>query len=102
MSVDSSQGDESFMVFLDGSYQHGDVVGKFQRWSCTSRVTLTTAGFMGNEHRYNVAVTRAKGVLWIIGGDMRHRYKRSRPRALNLATEYKLELDAAGQTHRFS
>ncbi|KAK3680639.1 hypothetical protein LTR37_021127 [Vermiconidia calcicola] len=85
LSVDSSQGDESFMVFLDGSYQHGDVVG-----------------FMGNEHRYNVAVTRAKGVLWIIGGDMRHRYKRSRPRALNLATEYKLELDAAGQTHRFS
>jgi len=28
LTVDASQGEESFMVFFDGSYQHGDVVGQ--------------------------------------------------------------------------
>ena len=27
-TVDASQGEESFMVLFDGSFQHGDVVGK--------------------------------------------------------------------------
>lgn len=28
LTVDASQGEESFMVFFDGSYQNGDIVGK--------------------------------------------------------------------------
>ena len=57
---------------------------------------------MGVSHRFNVAVTRAKGVLWNIGGDMMHRFWwKSGQRPLNLATRYKMELDAANQTHRF-
>lgn len=29
MTIDSSQGDEAFMVIFDTSAQHGDVVGKY-------------------------------------------------------------------------
>lgn len=28
LTVDASQGDESFMVFFDGAFQHGDMIGK--------------------------------------------------------------------------
>ena len=29
LTVDASQGEESFMVVFDGSFQHGDVVGEY-------------------------------------------------------------------------
>lgn len=28
LTVDASQGDESFMVFFDGAFQHGDIIGE--------------------------------------------------------------------------
>jgi superfamily I DNA and/or RNA helicase len=57
-------------------------------------------GFMADENRVNVAITRAKGVMWMIGGTMslRNRFSKVAP---NLLTQYKRELDAAGQTHHF-
>jgi superfamily I DNA and/or RNA helicase len=56
-------------------------------------------GFMADENRVNVAITRAKGVMWMIGGGMSLKYRRATP---NLLTQYKRELDAAGQTHHFN
>ncbi|KAK5167170.1 uncharacterized protein LTR77_007900 [Saxophila tyrrhenica] len=79
MSVDGSQGDEAFMVFFDASAQQGHRVG-----------------FMQSENRFNVAITRAKGVMWMIGGSMR-----CRDREPNLITRYKRELDIMGQVSHF-
>ena len=56
---------------------------------------------MKEECRFNVAITRAKGVLWTIGGRMWTPRKFAHV-PLYLATEYKRELDAAGQSHYFS
>jgi superfamily I DNA and/or RNA helicase len=56
---------------------------------------------MKEDCRFNVAVTRAKGILWTIGGRMRIPRKFA-DCPLYLATEYKRELDAAGQSHYFS
>ncbi|KAK4548272.1 hypothetical protein LTR36_010142 [Oleoguttula mirabilis] len=84
LTVDSSQGDESFMVFFDGSFQHGD-----------------TIGFMEDPGRCNVAVTRAKEVFWMIGGDMQYRFRDSGLKVANHMTRYKWEVDADGRSHRF-
>jgi hypothetical protein len=48
-----------------------------------------------------VAITRAKGVFWMIGGEMKKKHRwESDP--LHLITQYKRELDAANQVHRFT
>ncbi len=69
------------MVFFDASAQFGDRIG-----------------FMSNANRFNVAITRAKGVLWMLGGSMKVRGRDPEP---NLMTMYKKELDFEGQTHHF-
>ncbi|EMC93486.1 hypothetical protein BAUCODRAFT_243573 [Baudoinia panamericana UAMH 10762] len=53
LTVEASQGEESTMVVLDGSFQFGDAIG-----------------FMDDKGRCNVALTRAKEVLWVLGGRM--------------------------------
>ena len=40
MTIDSSQGDEAFMVFFDGSAQHSDVIG-MQIYTTTKSATET-------------------------------------------------------------
>lgn len=63
---------------------------------------LTTIGFMDSRHRFNVAITRAKGVLWEIGGSMEMAPWSMRPIPQCLAVDYKDELDeAAMQLHKF-
>ena len=56
---------------------------------------------MSDPGRCNVAVTRAKEVFWIIGGDMKNRFLDSRPEPTNHMTKYKVQVDRAEQTHRF-
>ncbi|KAK5119587.1 hypothetical protein LTR85_007416 [Meristemomyces frigidus] len=85
LTVDASQGDESFMVFFDGSFQHGDMIG-----------------FMKDAGRANVAVTRAKEVFWMIGGNMKYRFPDSRFKAESHMKRYKMEIGADGRSHRFS
>lgn len=87
-TVDASQGDESFMVILDGSWQDGDVVG-----------------FMNDAGRINVATTRAKGVFWILGGKMTLKYKKNWDNddyVINHITKYKRVLDRAGKVHELT
>jgi superfamily I DNA and/or RNA helicase len=67
---------------------------------------IRPTGFVDDVGRCNVAITRAKEVLWIIGGSMslRRRFGHSmslveKPTAL--LTKYKRELDAEGKSHRF-
>ena len=79
-----------------------------ERHSRPAPVEHGFAGFMENRNRVNVAMTRAKGVFWMIGGRMKMspegkgggRGRRQRKRG-GLITEYKRELDESGQTHRF-
>ncbi|RMY58384.1 hypothetical protein D0863_12283 [Hortaea werneckii] len=53
MTIDSNQGQESFMTIIDGSFKYRDRVG-----------------FMAEKRRCNVALSRAKGVRWVISGPM--------------------------------
>lgn len=74
LTVDSSQGEESMMVIFDGSFQHGNRIG-----------------FMEDRGRTNVAITRAKEVFYVIGGNMA-RMPGGTSRS-NLLLEYKKELN---------
>ncbi|KAF2774488.1 hypothetical protein EJ03DRAFT_347084 [Teratosphaeria nubilosa] len=87
-TVDGSQGNEAPIVIFDGSLQRGDE---------------RSIGFMSDLGRVNVAITRAKDVLWIIGGSMSlHCNSRdTATRSLPLLTKYKRDLDALGHVHRF-
>ncbi|KAI6869388.1 hypothetical protein KC323_g2749 [Hortaea werneckii] len=53
MTIDSNQGQESFMTIIDGSFKYRDRVG-----------------FMAEKRRCNVALSRAKGVRWVMSGPM--------------------------------
>jgi hypothetical protein len=81
LTVDASQGQESFMVIFDGSCQYGDILG-----------------FVDDVGRCNVAITRAQEVFWMIGGSMRLKHG---DRPLALITKYKRELEEAKRVHRF-
>lgn len=83
LTVDASQGQESFMVIFDGSFQHGDVLG-----------------FVVDKGRINVAITRAKEAFWIIGGSMQLRFPRD-VQPPNLMLQYKNRLNAE-HSHKFS
>ena len=101
--MDASQGQESFMVILDGSYQHGDRIGQsfLNAAQSLNASVLTKAGFMVDEGRFNVAITRAKEVFWTIGGGMTNDSWNAIGPANNLPTRYRGELDIAGHVHRF-
>ncbi|KAH9833625.1 AAA domain, partial [Teratosphaeria destructans] len=88
ITVDGSQGNEAPIVIFDGSLQRGDE---------------RNIGFMSDLGRVNVAITRAKDVLWIIGGSMSlpHSSRHTTTRSLPLLTKYKRMLDALGHVHRF-
>lgn len=106
-TIDSSQGQEAFMVVIDGSWQHCDGIGKHISSSTRPahrNLPLTNffsfTGFMNNRGRCNVAMTRAKGVLWILGGSLRP----SRPhRTREIDTPFpklKRQMERLGRVHR--
>lgn len=72
--LDSSQGMESFMVIFDGSMQ-----------------AFKSLGFMEDPGRVNVALTRAKAVRWVIGGQLLDS-QTYRPK-LPILAEFKMEMD---------
>ncbi|KAI7371119.1 hypothetical protein KC354_g790 [Hortaea werneckii] len=86
ITIDASQGQESLMTIIDGSIKYRD-----RLW------------FMVEEGRCNVALSRATGVRWVIGGPISSRSGRNQGRA---ARSYfpKLydELEAKGMVHRFA
>ncbi|TKA51732.1 hypothetical protein B0A55_13356, partial [Friedmanniomyces simplex] len=85
LTVDASQGQEASMVVFDGSCQHSD-----------------NMGFVNDDGRCNVAVTRAKEVFWVIGGSMEVKQVSNshlKPAAL---VKYKRELAGMGKCHRFA
>ncbi|KAI7466273.1 hypothetical protein KC351_g14569 [Hortaea werneckii] len=86
ITIDASQGQESLMTIIDGSIKYRDRLG-----------------FMVEEGRCNVALSRATGVRWVIGGPISSRSGRNQGRA---ARSYfpKLydELEAKGMVHRFA
>lgn len=53
---------------------------------------------MHEQPRFNVAITRAKGVFWMIGGELEWKCDWKNPP--NLMTRYKIELGKAGQVHK--
>lgn len=81
--LDSAQGQESFMVVFDGSMQGPKGLR-----------------FMEDFGRVNVALTRAKGIRWIIGGDLT-RSDTWRPE-LPALIELKQEMDADGLVRCFN
>ncbi|KAK4548249.1 hypothetical protein LTR36_010119 [Oleoguttula mirabilis] len=83
MTIDSAQGQEAFMVIVDGSFQCRDMMG-----------------FMTDPGRCNVAMTRAKGVLWVLGGllglkDSRHAHEAPSP-----FVKLKNRMQTRNQVHR--
>ncbi|EME38300.1 hypothetical protein DOTSEDRAFT_75754 [Dothistroma septosporum NZE10] len=81
-TVDGSQGKQSFMVILDGTFQKGDYLG-----------------FMTDPLRANVAITRAQEICWIIGGAMICSEPASEKQII---VQYKREMESAGRCHRFN
>ncbi|SMR52371.1 unnamed protein product [Zymoseptoria tritici ST99CH_3D1] len=83
LTIDSSMGKESCMVIFDGSCQDGDKVG-----------------FLSEDTRMAVAITRSSDVFWIVGGAMR--VDGPEKWGNNLIRKYKLELDRKDQVSRFT
>ncbi|KAI6818017.1 hypothetical protein KC340_g14108 [Hortaea werneckii] len=86
ITIDSSQGQESFMTIIDGSikYRH-----RF--------------GFMVDEGRCNVALSRSKHVRWVIAGPISSRSGRNQgPAARSYFPKLYDELEAEGMVHRFA
>ncbi|RMX95154.1 hypothetical protein D0867_13599 [Hortaea werneckii] len=65
ITVDSSQGREALMTFLDLAVQ------KVDRWE--------DIGFVKAASRVNVALTRGKGVVWTAGGSCEGRWRKNIP-----------------------
>ncbi|GAB1735355.1 hypothetical protein NU219Hw_g2991t1 [Hortaea werneckii] len=65
ITVDSSQGREALMTFLDLAVQ------KVDRWE--------DIGFVRAASRVNVALTRGKGVVWTAGGSCEGRWRKNIP-----------------------
>ncbi|KAI7090632.1 hypothetical protein KC356_g1315 [Hortaea werneckii] len=86
ITIDASQGQESLMTIIDGSIKYRDRLG-----------------FMVEEGRCNVALSRATGVRWLIGGPISSRSGRNQGRAARIYFP-KLydELEAKGMVHRFT
>ncbi|KAK0260293.1 hypothetical protein LTS09_005109 [Friedmanniomyces endolithicus] len=85
LTVDASQGREASMVVFDGSCQHSDCMG-----------------FVNDDARCNVAITRAKEVFWVIGGAMNSRRVENSHRKPATLAKYKHELTLMGKCHRFA
>ncbi|SMR51281.1 unnamed protein product [Zymoseptoria tritici ST99CH_1E4] len=81
VTIDSSMGKEACMVIFDGSFQGPQV------------------GFLSEASRVNVAITRCRDVLWIVGGRMNFN---GNNRPTNLVQKYHDELEAAGHSHHFT
>ncbi|KAK3654018.1 hypothetical protein LTR56_003453 [Elasticomyces elasticus] len=85
LTVDASQGQEATMVIFDGSCQHRDVLG-----------------FVNDDGRCNVAITRAKEVFWMVGGKMEIKDRRNIAAKSATLVKYKNELELMGKCHRFA
>ncbi|KAK1810468.1 hypothetical protein LTR12_015158 [Friedmanniomyces endolithicus] len=85
LTVDASQGREASMVVFDGSCQHSDCMG-----------------FVNDDARCNVAITRAKEVFWVIGGAMNAKRVENSQRKPATLAKYKHELALMGKCHRFA
>ncbi|KAK0857208.1 hypothetical protein LTS02_010264 [Friedmanniomyces endolithicus] len=85
LTVDASQGREASMVVFDGSCQHSDCMG-----------------FVNDDARCNVAITRAKEVFWVIGGAMNAKRAENSNRKPATLAKYKHELGLMGKCHRFA
>ncbi|GIZ38434.1 hypothetical protein CKM354_000185100 [Cercospora kikuchii] len=86
LTVDASQGQEANMVIVDGSMQYADKMSPF----------------LQDRGRANVAMTRAKHVLWILGGPMGIKDRRNSDMKPSPFVRLKRRLGLAGQVHRFS
>ncbi|KAI7278585.1 hypothetical protein KC345_g5885 [Hortaea werneckii] len=85
MTIDSNQGQESFMTIIDGSFKYRDRVG-----------------FIADEGRCNVALSRAKAVRWVISGPMSYHPWGSHKQADNSPfPKHHDELQRKGMVHRF-
>ncbi|KAK4888950.1 hypothetical protein LTR27_012230 [Elasticomyces elasticus] len=85
LTVDASQGQEATMVIFDGSCQHRDVLG-----------------FVNDDGRCNVAITRAKEVFWMIGGKMDLKDNRNNLAKTATVVKYKSELARMNKVHPFA
>ncbi|KAI6897220.1 hypothetical protein KC318_g5848, partial [Hortaea werneckii] len=86
ITIDSSQGQESFMTIIDGSIKYRDRLG-----------------FMVDEGRCNVALSRAKGVRWVIGGPIAYKPRRFQGEAgRSYFPQLYDELQRKGMVHRFA
>ncbi|KAI6816279.1 hypothetical protein KC365_g15540 [Hortaea werneckii] len=86
MTIDLNQGQESFMTIIDGSFKYRDRVG-----------------FMAEKGRCNVALSRAKGVRWVIGGPMSYcPWGFQEEAAESPFPQLYDELQPEGKVHRFS
>ena len=83
LTIDAAQGQESFMVVMDGSFQHRDEIG-----------------FVTDRGRCNVAMTRAKGVFWVIGGSMECRRAANRAKPLSPFPKLKMQMGRLGRVHK--
>lgn len=55
---------------------------------------------MTDRGRCNVAMTRAKGVFWVIGGALDLKNQRNRPKALSPFPKLKRQMAREGKVHR--
>ncbi|KAI6886303.1 hypothetical protein KC360_g2948 [Hortaea werneckii] len=85
MTIDSSQGQESFMTIIDGSIKYRHLLG-----------------FMVDKNRCNVALSRATDIRWVIGGPIAHDPSRIQGEAdTSPFPQLYDELEAEGKVHRF-
>ena len=63
---------------------------------------LTLAGFMTDRGRCNVAMTRAKGVLWILGGALDLKDRRNVDEPLSPFPKLKKQMEKVGRVHKMS
>lgn len=74
------------MIIVDGSMRFSDVMG-----------------FMKDRGRSNVAMTRAKDVLWILGGTLEKLYlDEGASEPLAPFAKLKKKLEEMGQVHKFT
>lgn len=86
LTIDASQGQEASMIIVDGSMRFSD-----------------TMGFMKDRGRSNVAMTRAKDVLWILGGSLKKLHPdRQVSGPMAPFVKLKKKLQEMGQVHKFT
>lgn len=107
LTIDAAQGQESFMVVMDASMQQRDDVGTsslsdLPTTHSPATIVLTPGppGFMTDRGRCNVAMTRAKGVFWVLGGALDLKNPRNRPQALSPFPKLKQQMGREGKVHR--